>query len=313
MSLYSGRIASGVLALGVITGLACGKVDSGATGVAAGASSAPARAGACPVTREPAISGQLDAVEIDEASGIVSSSLNPDVFWVHNDSGDSARAFAVSATGNLLATLRFDGAAPVDIEDIAIEDVGPGESFLYLGDIGDNGSVRSELTIHRVAEPKLAPPSAKAEEVTRASEKMTVRYHDGPHDAEALLFDPVTKELLLATKKLFGGSVIYRVGPFHPGATVTTERVGLAAADFVTGGDISRDGRLIALRNYGTSAFVWTRAPGESLQTAIGRAPCRVPVVTETQGEAFGFLAGGMGYVTISEGASAELHVAVFE
>ncbi len=32
---------------------------------------------------------------IDELSGIVKSRTYPDVYWVHNDSGDEARIFAV--------------------------------------------------------------------------------------------------------------------------------------------------------------------------------------------------------------------------
>lgn len=65
---------------------------------------------------------------------------------MHDDSGDVARAFAVSSEGKLLTTLSFDTAMPLDIEDMAIEDESPGRSFLYFGDIGDNGLVRKQVT-----------------------------------------------------------------------------------------------------------------------------------------------------------------------
>jgi hypothetical protein len=280
---------------------------------AAAASAEDAGAPACPSASSATIAGRIDAAAIVEVSGIVASALNPDVFWVHNDSGDAARVFAVRRTGQLLSTLTFDQAAPVDIEDIAIEDVGPGASFLYLGDIGDNAASRTELTIHRVAEPLLAVANAQTKTIATVSDKMFVRYVDGPHDAETLLFDPTTKDLLLATKRLFGGSAIHRVGPFRPGATVTTQKIATAGVEVATGGDISRDGSMIAIRNYGPSAFVWTRAPGEPLASALGRRPCRVPIGADVQGEAFAFLADGNGAITTSEGSTPPLHVVAFD
>jgi hypothetical protein len=268
----------------------------------------------CPAVSETKTSGHIESTEVAEVSGIVSSTRNEDVFWVHNDSGDSARAFAVSSRGKLMATLSFDTASAIDIEDMAIEDAGNGESFLYFGDIGDNATARPSVTIHRVAEPKLAPPElASAPHLTAVSEKMQVSYAEGPRDAETLLFDPLTRDLLIVTKKLFGRTEIHRVGPFAAGTTVHAEKIGSVAISFATGGDISRDGRLIAIRNYGTSASLWTRAPGESLAGALSREPCQIPVAEEPQGEAFGFLAHGSGYVTAAEGKAPELHVTVFK
>jgi hypothetical protein len=287
--------------------VSCGASD--ASSPAASASSASAQdAGTCPNAAQPTSPGRLSTPDIDEVSGLVASSKNEGVYWVHNDSGDAARAFAVGPTGTLLATLVFDVAAPIDMEDMAIED-GPGGSFLYFGDIGDNGSSRPELTIHRVAEPKLTTTSVTPEQLTAASETMRVHYVDGRHNAETLLFDPITNDLLIVTKQ-FLGTTVHRVGPFVAGAEVTTEKIAsVSAVGFATGGDISRDGRLIGLRNYGTEAVVWVRAPGETLQAALAREPCRVPVAEESQGEAFGFLPKGNGYITVSEGKGQELHL----
>jgi hypothetical protein len=266
--------------------------------------------GTCPSASDPTVAGHVDAPAVDEASGIVASATNPDVFWVHNDSGDSARAFAVRRNGELVATLDLEGVEAVDIEDIAIEDAAPGVSFLYLGDIGDNNSTRSSLAIHRVREPQLS--SGLGQQLSASVETMTIVYPDGPHDAETLLFDPTTKDLFVATKTLFGGAAVHRVGPFASGATVTTERVARAPVDFATGGDISRDGRLVAIRGYGRTASLWMREPGETLAVALSRPPCSVPLAAEAQGEAFGFLAHGEGYITVSEGAMPDLHVALF-
>src|SRR5690606_27161418 len=120
---------------------------------------------------------------------------------------------------------------------------------------------RPYVTIYRVREPRL--DGGGPAEIRATSETMRVTYVDGPRDAETLLFDPVTKELLIATKRIFGGAAIHRVGPFVPGAAVTTERIATARVDTATGGDISRDGRLAGLRNYGASAYLFPRDPGE--------------------------------------------------
>ncbi len=264
----------------------------------------------CPkVAGKPKNAGAVGAAAIDETSGIAVSSQNPNVFWIHNDSGDTARTFAVSNTGVLRATVNFDTVKPDDIEDMAIEDTAGG-SNLYFGDIGDNAVARKSLTIHRVAEPKLAVGEST---LNLTSEKMTVTYVDGPHNAETLLFDATTKDLLIATKVSGGPSAIHRIGKFVAGGKAVTEKIAEVAIDLATGGEISRDGSLIAIRNYSAEGFAWRRAKGESIADALGKAPCKVPMGDEPQGETFAFLVDGTGYVSLSEGVGAMLHVALFE
>lgn len=262
----------------------------------------------CPTAGKPTAFGKLGSTELEETSGLAVSSLNPDVYWAHNDSGDVARAFAISKDGKLLTTMTFDSAEPRDIEDMAIEDDGE-KSYLYFGDIGDNDVVRTSLTIHRVEEPKLDGKTT----LTVTSEKMTVKYADKAHNAETLLFDPTTKDLLIATKLQGGPTAFHRIGPFKAGKTVTTEEIAKVDFDLATGGEISRDGSLIALRGYQKSASLWVRQPGESLADALARRPCTLPLGTEKQGETFAFFPDGKGYVTVSEGVSADLHVTMFE
>jgi hypothetical protein len=49
------------------------------------------------------LAGVVQNDQIREASGIVASRQNPGVLWVHNDSGDSARVFAINEKGEFLA------------------------------------------------------------------------------------------------------------------------------------------------------------------------------------------------------------------
>lgn len=263
---------------------------------------------ACPNAKAATSPGTVTDTEITESSGLVASVLNPGTLWLHNDSGDTARAFAIADNGSKRATLTFDTTDPVDIEDMAIEDDGP-QSYLYFGDIGDNDRIRPSITIHRVMEPKLGTETSLAAKST----KMIVRYPNGAHNAETLLFDPITKELLIVTKDTLGSAEIHRVGKFVGGGNVTTEKVSTVSVILATGGDISRDGKWIALRNYTTSGFLWLRDPNESLATTFGKPPCKIPIAQEKQGETLPFIPDGSGYTTVSEGKKQELHRALFE
>jgi len=267
-----------------------------------------ATATACPATQKSKVLATLQPAAINEASGIGASTKNPGIFWLHNDSGDTARTFAIDSKGALRATVAFDTTMPTDIEDMAIDSA---NSFLYFGDIGDNNEVRTSLTIHRVAEPALG--SGAAESLTITSEKMTVVYPDGAHNAETLLFDPIDKVLVIFTKKLGGPSAFHRIGAFAAGTKATTEKIAEFTIDLATGGEISRDGKSIAIRNYSKEGYLWVRDPSEPLAQALAKPPCKIPISAETQGEAFDFLPDGTGYVTTSEGASAPLNVTLFQ
>lgn len=292
---------------------ACGSVEAAPAPapMPSAVTSADAGPAACPTAGAAESTAPLASDAIKEPSGLAASKVNPGVFWTHNDSGDSARAFAVDRSGTLVATLVFDTAPAVDIEDMAIEDAGS-DSYLYFADIGDNAVTRSEVVIHRVREPLLASSSLGTTSQAQ-SEKMTVRYPDGAHNAETLLFDPLTKDLFIATKVVFGNSAIHRVGAFIAGGTATTTRIAGVPIALATGGAISRDGSLMAIRNYSASAWLWRRSPGEDLATTLARAACRIPLAAETQGEAFAFFADDSGYATLSEGGAEALHLSRFE
>src|SRR5205823_4079467 len=93
--------------------------------------------------------GIVSIAGLTEASGVVSSRNNADVLWTHNDSGHPAQVFAIDTQGRLLGTYTIPG--NTDNEDIAI---GPGPvanvSYLYVGDIGDNGSSRANIKVYQI-------------------------------------------------------------------------------------------------------------------------------------------------------------------
>ncbi|MFM7617670.1 MAG: hypothetical protein ACKO72_09480 [Actinomycetes bacterium] len=253
-----------------------------------------------------------------EISGIAASRTTAGVWWVHNDSGDTARVFALDDTGAVRATLTLPGVTAIDFEDLAVGE-GPiaGVNHLYVGDIGDNAAVRPEILVHRMVEPSVPLTGSTTGTVTGV-ETLRLAYPDGPHDAEALAIDPVSHSILVITKSLAGGAqTVYRASTATaPGATVTmtvagtvTTTTGLAGA--ITGADLTRDGLQLAVRTYGGVRVVARNADlplDRFVAGATGSVSCTGPVPAEIQGEAIGFRADGRGYVTVSEGAGAVLH-----
>jgi hypothetical protein len=265
---------------------------------------------ACPKFNAGVASGRVASRDIDETSGLVASRRHADVLWLHNDSGDGARVFAVDPAGTLLGIFTLPTVEAIDWEDIA---VGPGpradQSYLYIADIGDNGRRRKEgVFLYRVPEPPLtATPEEPARGHLGPLERFRLRYPDGPHDAETLLVDPTTGEVVVLTKALFRTPRIFYVdvldkplATFEGGEPLDLEAAGIRAL-LPTGGDVSADGRWVLVRSY-RSAYLWQRAEGQRLRDVFRSRACPVPVAAEVQGEAIGFSADGRSYYTVSEG-----------
>src|SRR4051794_16509954 len=250
----------------------------------------------------PRVTGRVQTAAATELSGLALSRSQPNVLWTHNDSGDRARVLAVAPDGRQLADLDVAGADAVDWEDIAAT-----KDALYLGDIGDNDAARETIAVYRVREPRL-PATGPLE-----AQRFTLRYPDGAHDAEALLVDPTDGSLVIVTKDGRGASRIYTAA--NPSATdVTTLRLAgtlaLGLGEAVTAGDVSADGRTVALRTY-DRAFVWTRRPGRSVPATLRGKPCtpRVGLLSEGQGEALALTRDGRMFYTVPEGANAAIRL----
>jgi len=135
--------------------------------------------------------GTLDQRRIPEASGIVKSRRYPEIFWVHNDSGNPPLLFAIRRDGRIVRQFRVE-VPNIDWEDIAIDDQG----HLYLGDIGNNGGLLPIRVIYRVDEPD---PAGTEDRPLRASAANFYAFPTKEHfDAEGLIYDRGTA--ILVTK-----------------------------------------------------------------------------------------------------------------
>ncbi len=271
---------------------------------------------ACAVYGGGIVWGTVTFKALDEASGIAASRRNPGVLWTHND-GSGKHVYALSTQATLLATFDFDKSVE-DTEDIA---VGPGPldglSYLYVGDIGGNSfpsGGRSSVKIVRIPEPSVDlawaadPRSPKFDGV----ETFTLAYPDGSYDSECLMVDPLSGDVLVATKQDVGARLYSaNITTLTNKSTVTMQYVGTVAFNLVSGGDISADGTQIVLRREDL-AMSWARATNQTVGAALAATGVSIPVVgppSEPNGEAVALLPDGTGYVTISEGENPVLYV----
>lgn len=262
------------------------------------------------IASEIRVTGQLKNKQLNEVSGIAASGIFKDIYYVHNDSGDTSRIFSISPDGKLKNTIYFNGDPKEtlgvgDCEDIA---VGPGpmagKSYVYVGDIGDNYAGRKYISIYRLAE---NPAWTKDSLIKATAIPLHLKYPDGPKDAETLMIDPIEKLICIVSKRKDTVGVYTTPLNYKPNDTVVlTKRCklffeGIKPLKWITAGDISKDGRQILLKNY-EKVYYWQRTPKEHIWQVMQNPPRELPYQSEKQGEAIGFTPDGKGYYTISEG-----------
>ena len=219
--------------------------------------------------------GRLDHPALAEVSGIVKSAAG-DFYWVHNDSGDEARLFAIDDAGRpiwppYLGISRaedwpghaIDAAWHFDWEDIALAD-----GALYIADVGNNGNARRDLGVYVVNE-----PDPRAVPKMRALRHLPLRYPDQrAFPAEAWHFD--CEAVFAADGKLYfvtkhrqpgrisdweAGAKLYRLDTEYTDRQNVLTLVGRHPDVFLaTGADLSPNGRTLAISTY-TALWLFER------------------------------------------------------
>ena len=220
--------------------------------------------------------GRVEHEALDEVSGIVKSTLGG-FYWVHNDSGDDARLFAIDAAAAVLRPPyipvseadwpghAIDNAWTFDWEDIALAD-----GVLYIADVGNNGNARRDLGVYVVNEPDpLAIPRM------RTLKFLPIRYPDqDTYPAKRWHFD--CEAVFVADGKLYfitkhrrpgeiggfeAGAKLYRLDTSFTDAENVLTLVSTHEEVFLaTGADLSPDGSRIAVSTY-DALWIFDRPP----------------------------------------------------
>ncbi len=260
---------------------------------------------------KPQTVGKIESSEITESSGIAASRCNENVFWTHNDSGDDAYIFALDATGKKLGTWKVSNAKNIDWEDIATLRDKSGACFLYIGDMGNNKRTRGEFTIYRVKEPTVTDENKSSSKKnpleTETAEQIKFTYPETRHDAETLMIHPETGDIYIVSKRLSGAAGVYKLkADYSLEKTNTLEKIAdfsvpATPNGFVTGGDISPDGRRVVICDYFNAYEIVLPENAKNFDEIWKQEPEIIELGTREVGEAVGYSADGKSIFATSE------------
>ena len=253
----------------------------------------------------------LKSHAVSEASGLAVSPGHPDRLWVINDSGSSADLHRTDLDGADLGKVAVKGVKNTDWEDLS-SFIYNGKPYLLIADTGDNASNRPQCQLHIVPEPK-----RKDKEVAVAW-TIPFTYEDCPRDFESVAVDEKAGKILLLSKRT-SPPFLYEL-PLKPAGDqpVVARKIGkitdpLAAGvppvpfgTQPTGLDLSPDGKMAAVVTY-FRVFLFSRAEGESWETAFARKPVALKPHHLHQAESVGFSRDGKELFVVSEGAKSPL------
>ena len=269
-----------------------------------------AKTGAPPNIIAPVERARLADKSIDELSGLTASRRYPGLLWCHNDSGDSARIFALDAKGETIVTVNFAGLEARDWEDITLAG-----GWIYIGEIGDNFAVNPDIRVYRTREPRFNPRKL-GQTVTlqaRQWQEMTLHYPDGARDAETLAATPDGR-LLIVSKNKAGSNFYALTRPFADGLSATLDKIESGVqfgatgwlTKLVTGGEVSPDGRELALTTYSQLVQIPLARPFDFQSMQLNRRQTRaLPALKQC--ESLCYSADGRTLWVSSEGQSAPL------
>jgi hypothetical protein len=232
---------------------------------------------------------------IDEASGISESKTQPGKLWVQQDSGNPPELYLLGHDGVVNRSVYIKGAINRDWEDIIIA---PGPlnnvNYIYLADVGDNNQQFESYRLYRFPEP------GSGIDTVSSWEKISFRYPDGSHDAEAILADLHSKDIYIITKQ-DQESGIYKLQ--YPQATTgeqTAVFVGSLPFNGVVSACISKNNKEILVKTY-LNVYYWKRDEQMSIEDILKNKPVTISYKPESQGEAICFKNDNSGFFTLSE------------
>lgn len=268
----------------------------------------------------PVEAGAMQEPRNREASGLAASPATPDLLWTHADSGDRAILHALNGRGELRGSVELDGVKAIDWEDLASYRLGD-ESWLCIGDVGDNAARRPHLLLHFVREPEAARLSPT--QVLRLKPEFTVEvtYEDGARDCESLAVDPRERMVYLLSKRepvprLYrlplpdraGAATARQVGevPHIPQPTAAQRLIKTPTGAYRASPcamDFAPDGSGALILSYGNLMY-FPRTRDESWADALGREPVLLAPHDLPQAEAAAFSTDGRAIFLCSEETS---------
>lgn len=251
---------------------------------------------------------RINDEKLFEISGIAHGISNKDILWIHNDSGNESIIYGINKQAEIKCEIYLNNVKFIDAEDIAIG-IGsePDKHYIYLADIGDNGSIRKEIYIYRFEEPMLSDVDTISKIIIDDYDILTCTYPDIPKDAETLMIDPIDRKIIIVSKretnvKVYSTSIPDKGNHNIELDYITTLPYGHEGfpSSGVVAGDIAFDGGEILIKSY-SKVYWYIRKTNQTLADALQSQPLILDYMPEPQGEAICFDADNVGFYTISE------------
>ena len=131
--------------------------------------------------------GKVKHDAIHEASGLIAGD---EWLWMHNDSGDSPKLYAVSSRGEKRAEILITDAFSRDWEEMA-PFTDQGKQYFMIGDIGDNKERKDRVHFYVIERPSSSTNQPLLYEFTADYGEV------GSMDAEAFFIDPISQQIIL--------------------------------------------------------------------------------------------------------------------
>jgi hypothetical protein len=189
--------------------------------------------------------------ELNENSGMI---WYDGLIWTINDSGSEPFIYVVDTTGQIIRIIRLAGAENTDWEEIAQDD-----SFVYIGDVGNNEGKRTDLRIYKISKNDLTDTVVAPEVIQYAyadQTDFTPEAYNTPYDCEALISNG--DSLFLFTKnwtgnytRIYGLPAVKGTYQAFPGGHMKVD--GQLTASFYS----ARDHRLYLLGYNDYIPFLW--------------------------------------------------------
>jgi hypothetical protein len=182
--------------------------------------------------------------ELNENSGII---WYDNYIWTLNDGGGSNYIYAIdTSTGKIMRRILLENTINTDWEEIAQDD-----SFIYIGDFGNNNGSRQDLKIYRINKAQINDSVVTPEIISyyySDQSDFTSRPLDNPFDCEAMIIEADT--IYLFMKDWTSDYTRIYALPAIPGNYAAIPRQKLKVNGLVTASAYSSDKRILYLLGY---------------------------------------------------------------
>lgn len=189
--------------------------------------------------------------EVDENSGLA---FTMDRLWTQNDGGNAPQLFELDTlNGSILQSLSLGNAMNRDWEELAEDN-----TYLYIGDFGNNSGDRMDLRIYRFLKSELSDPMAMPELIEFSySDQNDFTPSQNNHNFDCEAFFAHGDSLHLFSKNWVDGQTRHYTLPNSPGEHIAQVRDSMVAEGLITAADIDEEGHVLLLGYVGLSNFMW--------------------------------------------------------